>query len=459
MSFPRRTQNNKKNSARQAHLTARNRGAVLPLVAILLFVGIAFVGFCTDVMRSAYASSAVRYGAEAAALGAFSSTLLAPGQTYSVSNAQDNIVAALNQAAAWNSAPYGPDTSSSGLAAVESAVHFDSSDISFVNNPNSADNDFFLQLRGKREGTDSLTLFFLPLLYAFNGGGGAVSMPPASQISQAHPQRLIEVVSQPATRIGAGAPHFGGDARSQELAGFATFPLAISNLQFATLADPTNVPLASYTIDIGGSANNGPVSAGHIRGALVNVTPSGGSLNYYGDVSGNLGLNQLNGCLNYFSIAPTINEIPPAVVENGSLLPAFDTSSAVFQQSQSAIITQFSKLALGRSYIFPVIAGNPVYGSVNKVIGFARLRVISWPSASSGNLSMQVQLEESIPLRNASFANGPASVPTNGAMMPAPVAPFLARTLTADGQGLSTRPRSVVMAPSLSPRFPLALPN
>jgi hypothetical protein len=37
-------------------------------------------------------------------------------------------------------------------------------------------------------------------------------------------------------------------------------------------------------------------------------------------------------------------------------------------------------------------------------------------------------------------------------MLPAPVMPFSTRVLLSDGIGISTRPHSVVMAPSLSPR-------
>lgn len=432
-----------------------SRGAVLPLVAFLLFVGFAFVGFSTDVMRSAYASSYVRYGAEAAALGSFSAMLSDPGQSYDAATAQANIISAIGSASAWNTAPYGPDTSSSGFTSVQSAVHFDGSDITFVNNPNSADNDFFLQLRGRRDGNDSLTLFFLPLLYAFNGGGVQPTLP--AGVSQAHPQRVIEVVAQPATRIGAGAPRSANDVRSKQLAGFTSFPLAISLRQFAAIADPSNSSAQKiYTIDIGGSQNNSAPISGHILGALVNVTPSGSNLNYYGDVSGNLGINQLTNNLNYFGAAPSVNEIPSAVVESGSLLPAFDTSSTIFQQNQQAVVAQFSKLAVQRSYIFPVLAADPVYGSTNKVVGFARLRVLSWPKLATGAMAVAVQLEESIVLPNASFANGARSVPDSFGPMPAPTAPFTARTLTADGLGLSTRPRAIVMAPSLSPRYPIA---
>lgn len=432
-----------------------HKGAVLPLVAFLLFVGFAFVGFSVDVMRSAYTSSCVRWGAEAAALGAYAQSLSSPGQSYSASAYQSNINAALNQAAAWNTAPYGPDTSSSGLASVESPVHFESSDITFVPNPNNADNDFFLQVRGRRDGSDSLLLYFLPLLYAFNGGGVQAQIPPG--LTQAHPQRVVEVVAQPATRIGAGAPRNASDLRAQQLAGFAVLPIAISNAQFAAIAGGNGSSPTTYTVDICGSQAG--AQSGHIAAALVNATPSGSSLNYYGD-TGVLGISQLSKNLAYFAPIQSANEIPSAVVENGSVLPVFDVSSALFQQNQQSVLTQLNKLAVQRSYIFPVIASNPSFSSgasaaaANTTTGFARLRVLSWPAVASGNMSFVVQLEESVPLPNASSANDTRSVPDSFGQMPAPTAPFLPRTVTAEG-GLTTRSRGIVMAPALSPRIPV----
>ena len=65
-------------SSNKRNFTDRASGAVLPLVAFIIVLGVAFLAFSVDVMRTAYASSAVRYGAEAAALGAFSSSLTRP---------------------------------------------------------------------------------------------------------------------------------------------------------------------------------------------------------------------------------------------------------------------------------------------------------------------------------------------------------------------------------------------
>jgi len=58
---------------------------------------------------------------------------------------------------------------------------------------------------------------------------------------------------------------------------------------------------------------------------------------------------------------------------------------------------------------------------------------------------------DSVALRNASFANGLAAVPPRSlTLLPAPVSPFITRKFA--GDALDARPRSIVMAPSLSPR-------
>ncbi len=439
----------------------RSAGAVLPFVAFIIVLGIAFVAFCVDVMRTAYASSAVRYAAEAAALGAFSSTLSTPAQSYSRDQAESNIRQAIFQASgssgpAWNTAPYGPNSALSGRAAAESAVHFEDADITFLDNPNTADSgDYFLQLRGRRDNADSLKLFFLPLIYAFNGAGiGSVATVP-TEMTFASPQRLVEIIAQPASRIGAGVPRTAGSAmRDQDLIGFATLPIALSNKQFAALANSANSALPAYNLLLSPTSS---IPAGTISGALVNLTPSPSTLAYYNQASSSLNVNQLVANLAYFAPGPTNNEIPSAMVERGSLISNFNLNSNLFTSAtvQQQLVNQLRQLSIGRSYIFPVVAENPTFatGEVSKVVGFARLRLLGSPTVfSQGNFNLSVALEpDSVAVRNASFANARAAIPAaTSAMMPAPIAPFTARIKI--GEGMSVRPRSIVMAPSLSPR-------
>jgi hypothetical protein len=477
MKFPSQHSNNKKGKFAPGTRRA-SRAAVLPLVAFIIVLGVAFMAFSVDVMRTAYASSAVRYGAEAAALGAFSASLIRPEQVFSRSQAEANIRQTIGQASgaidnfSWNRAPYGPDSSAQGLAAAESAVKFDASDITVVDNPNSADSgDYFLQVRGRRDDSDALKLFFLPLIYAFSGSASSNGLPgPAvpAEARLASPHRLVEVIAQPASRIGAGVPRIGlgssSSARDQDLSGFATLPVALSNLQFRLLADPNAaLSTAPIKITLAPAATSTAIPANTMRGALVNLTRSASSLNYYNDAVSNTSVNQLLASLAYFSPLVSASEIPPALVERGSRLSAFNLSSSLFTSAtvQQQLLSQLQKLQVGRSYIFPVLASDPNFvsaGPSNEVVGFARLRLLSTPVIFDQSIALTVMLEhDSVALRNASFANAAAVLPSSASsastgLLPAPVAPFKARVLLPDGVGISTRPHSVVMAPSLSPR-------
>ncbi|MDQ5936521.1 MAG: hypothetical protein QG574_3857 [Cyanobacteriota bacterium erpe_2018_sw_21hr_WHONDRS-SW48-000092_B_bin.40] len=477
MKFPSQHNNNKRRNLAPGTRRA-SRAAVLPLVAFIIVLGVAFMAFSVDVMRTAYASSAVRYGAEAAALGAFSASLTRPEQVFSRSQAEANIRQTIGQASgaidnfSWNRAPYGPDSSAQGLYAAESAVKFDASDVTVVNNPNSADSgDYFLQVRGRRDDSDALKLFFLPLIYAFSGSASSDGLPgPAvpAEARLASPHRLVEVIAQPASRIGAGVPRISTSsssaAREQELIGFATLPVALSNLQFKLLADPNSArSTAAIKITLAPSAASAAASSNTMRGALVNLTRSASSLNYYNDAASNTSVNQLLASLAYFAPVVSASEIPPALVERGSRLSAFNLSSSLFTSAtvQQQLLSQLQKLQVGRSYIFPVLASDPNFvsaGPSNEVVGFARLRLLSTPVIFDQSIALTVMLEpDSVALRNASFANAAAVVPSSASsastsLLPAPVAPFKARVLLSDGLGISSRPHSVVMAPSLSPR-------
>jgi hypothetical protein len=475
MKFPSQHNSNKRRNLAPGTRRA-SRAAVLPLVAFIIVLGVAFMAFSVDVMRTAYASSAVRYGAEAAALGAFSASLIRPEQVFSRSQAEANIRQTIGQASgaidnfSWNRAPYGPDSSAQGLAAAESAVKFDASDITVVDNPNSADSgDYFLQVRGRRDDSDALKLFFLPLIYAFSGSASSSGLPgPAvpAEARLASPHRLVEVIAQPASRIGAGVPRTSSSSasRDQDLSGFATLPVALSNLQFRLLADPNSaLSTAPIKITLAPAATSTAIPANTMRGALVNLTRSASSLNYYNDAVSNTSVNQLLASLAYFSPLVSASEIPPALVERGSRLSTFNLSSSLFTSAtvQQQLLSQLQKLQLGRSYIFPVLASDPNFvtsGPSNEVVGFARLRLLSTPVIFDQSIALTVMLEpDSVALRNASFANAAAALPSSASsastgLLPAPVAPFKARVLLPDGVGISTRPHSVVMAPSLSPR-------
>lgn len=434
---------------RAMRLRNTQRGSILPLVVFSLMVMFAFLAFVVEVTRDIYTIGNIEFAAQSAALTGYSYATNNPDVTYTNASAQKNITAAVIQTGngtggAWNVAP-----ADGGPAAGRSAVTFQPEDVVFVSNPNSSDaTDFFVQVKARRDGADGLKNIFLPVIYAFNTGGRPKDM------NEAHPYRISEVISQPASRIGAGAPRNASDARSADLAGCATFPLAISNVEFQSAASASQTQ-KQYTIDLVSAAQAGAAAApGHFKGCLVNVAPTGGSNQYYGDGQGNKAIDDLSHTLEYFAALPIISAISPGVVERGSRIAAFDPANQTFQQRSKQVLAKLKQLPLNRYYIFPVIQSSPSFnGNTNKVIGFARL-LLQTVTSNNNSITATVRIDESVPVRNASFANGMATIPSlTGSLMPAPVAPFLARQLDAQTQGITSRPRGVVMAPSVSPRL------
>ena len=136
-------------------------------------------------------------------------------------------------------------------------------------------NEFFFHVKGKREGSDALKNMFMPLIFAFNSLTG-------ENVGETAPQIDVTVMGQPANRIGKGVSQLSSGSQAR-LAGFAALPLAISNLQFASLANPASAPLSTYTIDVLRNSSDA-LTPGHIKGGLVNLTA--GTSGYYGDISG-----------------------------------------------------------------------------------------------------------------------------------------------------------------------------
>ena len=422
-------------------------GSILPLVALMVTVVVAFLTLTADVMRTVYAAERLQSGVEAAALGALSVSVNPDGE-YSSASAENNILAALNIAGggggqAWNQAPAGP-TSQSGNP--ETDISFAPEDVTFEFNP--ADGtDLILRLKARRDGSNAISNFFMPAIFAFNGG----NIP--QEAYESKPYRIAEVIAQPAARVGA-APQSGagsGSARAADLAGFAVFPMALSNAQFAAAAAPSGAT-TSYTIDMVSGGQS--VSAGHIKGAFVNLAATGSSLEYYGAAQGNNAIGDLKGLLAYFSGAASTG-VTPAAVERGSMLAAFDPNEVNFKQREAEIKTALQQVPLNRNYILPVLADdpNPALGGRHAVVGFAYARLTGIINQSTGAIQPVISLSQSAPTRNATVGDGWCALPPSGRVrMGAPVPPFQARVLQADGVSITPLPRGVVMAPSLSPR-------
>lgn len=431
----------------------RPLGAVLPLVAFLIVLGIAFVAFTVDVMRTYFARSQVLYGAQAVALAAYGQqvrSIILPSAAAAQTNMLSFVQAqSQTTASAYNQAIAGPDTSSGTPSAFTSPILFADSDLAFV--PNSQDtSEIFLQLTARRQGQDALKRSFVPLIFAFNNAlFGSGNAPPLSQTGTVEPTETAEVIGQPASRLSQGAPH-NSNVQAQ-LAGFAAFPLAVSNSQYAALYS-SGTPL---TVDLLSSSGYPALGAGHIRAAFVNLGAGSGNLSYYGTATGALAAKQVLGNLNYF-VAPYTGELPPLQVERGSQLSAVASDTLLVDPTYAASIkTALNGIVPGGTYMFPVVATDPVQSDnapANTVVGFALLTVTGITAALPPAITLRPAPSTVMPA--ASYDNALRTVQISGggspAAMPAPVAPFLDRPMQADG--IEPRKPGLVLAPTLSPR-------
>jgi hypothetical protein len=399
-------------------------------------------GISVDLMRAFVTVHQLEFGAQTAALYALSLSTNKDG-SYSLVQAQTNVQTAVAKAGAqqWNVAQVGP------LNGVWSSP-VTLSQTQFVLNPLDQ-NEFFLQVTAQCAGQNALKPFFIPLAYA--GFSGVV--PPAVQTESF--SKTVEVLGQPATRIGAGAPvNSAAGQRAADFVGFACLPLAISNLQFSRAAK-LGATVASYTVDLVSSSSAEYLvapPAGHIKGCLVNLVGNAGALNYYAPANSLAAVGQLQGLLGYFTRAP--GAVPPSMVETGSQLNGFDP--AALGRSLNGALRLLALLPANGYYIVPVLQNDPSFAAPNKVVGFARLQLaITQPKAG---LLITATLADSVPLRNASSATGFSGIPGNAAqILPAPVPPFTPRTFDQNTKGVSVRPPGIVLAPAISPRQ-IALP-
>jgi len=412
------------------------RGSVTPFVAMLVIMMLGTLGVSLDLMRDFETYHQLEFAAQSAALYGLSLATNADG-SYTQASARDNIAAAVIAAgnANWNSAQSGP---TEGLWS--KPVTFTAADIVFVNNVNDA-NELFLQVTARRDGSDAIAQFFWPLLFTQLSGN---EIPP--DLRTFRTSKVVEVLGQSASRIGAGAPlDTPQTTRAVDLVGFASLPLAISNAQFATIASPSRTN-AQYTIDLISSTQ------GSIRGCFVNLIGSGSGDNYYGSATGDLAVDQLEGLLNYFAAGTRQLTLAPAMVERGSQLNAFDPNDASFFARRNEVAQALRQLP-GRDYILPVLAGDPSFITRNTVVGFARFRLGQVTIINNMPTAVTVFIAESVPVRNASSVTGFSSIPGNaGNLMPPPVYPFVPRPLDLSSNGVAQRPRGIALGPAISPR-------
>lgn len=413
-------------------------GAVLPLAVFLMVVSVAFVALTVDVMRSAYTVQTLQHGACTAALAAFANQVTSLTLPYSPDQARANILARLAEINnnAWNSALKGPDASME----PKSAIRVEQADSEFLVNDQDA-SEFFLHVKVKREGGDALKNMFMPLIFAFNSLSG-------ENVSETAPQIDVTVMGQPANRIGKGVSPLSTGSRSR-LVGFAALPLAISNVQFASIANPATAPLSTYTIDVLRNSSD-PLSPGHIKGGLVNLTA--GTSGYYGDIIGEKAVTDNMANFKYFLPAAP-GAIPPLALEKGVQLGVIRPQG----QSWDNQLSNWQALAVSLKarpyiYIFPVLKNDPLPGTtVNEVAGFALFQLqdilVNGSGTTGAALSIVVRPVQSLVLPNACLASR-RSLQSQSAM-PVPVYPFQARVRTAPASA-SPSPRCLLLAPAVS---------
>lgn len=429
-------------------------GSVLPFVACCLLLIAAYLGFAVDLTRNLVAVRKAEFAADAAALYAYTMATNSDG-TYSSLTAHSNMAAAIsepngtgpNSAAAWNEAPVGPI---SDTGPWNNGVTFNAADdMAFV--PNAGDTtEEFLQLTARRQGPDALRQIFMPAIYAATASGATSA--PNKIVSY---NRLVEIVGQPATRVGAGVPRAQSDINV--FTGFACFPLAISNAQFSAAAN-TTAPI-KYVVDLVTSADTpAPALAGHIKGCFVNDGPGAGVVSgaYYGSAQTSPGLDQLVGLIKYFNGIVDASAVPPSAVERGAALAAFDPAQSTFQLRKTEVMTALNQVKKGQFLIVPVIAADPVFGSPNTVVGFARMEVVQLVTTAANvptSIAVELNVGASVVMRNTTTGSLAAIPTVTGTMVPAPVAPFLGRRYDAASNTLAKSQRGLVLAPTLSPRF------
>ncbi|MCA9803548.1 MAG: hypothetical protein KC777_16365 [Cyanobacteria bacterium HKST-UBA02] len=426
------------------------RGSILPLIAFLLALTVAFLALTIDVMRSVYTCDKLQSAVESAGLAAMCQAGNTTGTAYDVT-AQNNVINRLQELGgstgpAWNQAPAGP-ASTSGPFDTDITFDTGSSDL-FYPNPDDPQ-EFFLRVTARRDGADSLSMFFLPAIYAFNTWAGLPVPPGLSQVS---PYRSVEVISQPARRIGAGLadPTQAPDAFSRT----ATFPFAVGLSEFETARSTTGW----QPVNLVSSTTGATTSSTALKGAFVNVARNqSGTGDYHGQASGSSAVDELMALLDYFNVSPPASSLAPGVVEKESMLSAFDPAAAEFKNmvDNGQLPLRLQALDGSQYLVVPVVLEAPS-GTANQqlsVAGFARLR-LRLVSVSSSQLNLEAEIGDAAPVFNAtvgdgSFYTGPArAINADSALFAQRIDP----AITVDSLALAPRQRGIVLAPSISPR-------
>ncbi|MBY0545792.1 MAG: hypothetical protein K2W95_00735 [Candidatus Obscuribacterales bacterium] len=452
----------------------------MPLVVFSLLVVFAFLGFCVDVMRQFHCVEKLRFAARAAALE------LLPYASFDAAGNPDNIsccddggaitstaaaqvFAALNGSGGPNDDP--SNTASAGdvmdlSKPAEQPVFIQDSDVQSgtqVDGSAEDKNELLLRVVARRTGQDALQMMFMPVAYAMDFLAGSAIPPEALRRNQTG---LAEVIGQPATRIGAAVAAGASGRRNQSIyrGRLAVFPLALEYSDFVAALPERGAPpvvVSLKVVDPGaatGSAGATPI----LRAYFVNSVSGASVSGYYSDAATPARFDELIGLLKYFdrsssSPAPQVLRYPQAM-ESGVLVDCFSSDRTSFDNADlRALLTQLRTSAANRCFILPVVQrrGAVPTASQTQVQGFAWLKLKGITEATPGVWNFSFEINESLPLLNASCSGGLRSIPAvTGERMPAPRTdgPFKMRKLIAGSNSPEVRPRGVVLAPAVSLR-------
>lgn len=454
----------------RAFAPRRASGSILPVVAFSLLLIFAFLAFTVDVMREFLEAGQLRFAARSAALDLLPFVCLdASGQMQNnpvcsasgafTGTALSNLTQALNRpngqsGEAWNQAT---SNSESGDQNWMQGVTFSPDDLASgaaVGNVQDKQ-DPLLELRVNRTGENGLTLFFMPLVFAFNSSMGIPVPQSAASAEQSH---IVEVVGQPATRIGSAAPldSISGKAQAMATARSATFPLAINYDDFKRASLSAGSGLFSCTVHLSAPQASQLSAANDLRGYFVNLS-NGSQVNAsYNEAQDPARVNDLTGTLLYFDSSPSQPVSAtlklPAAVENGVQLDRFAPPAVKANSDLSLVISQ---LSLNKCYIVPVVREGVSPTTQCQVLGFSLLRLTAVTATSSG-WDFSFVMGESLPVLNAS-CSGLKTIPNfDGTLLPsiydAQNNPFRVRSYDANNDLIAPRPKGVVLAPVVSPR-------
>lgn len=446
-------------------------GSVLPVLAFSLLLIFAFLAFTVDVMREFLEAGQLHFAARSAALdmlpfacldanGQIQNDPVCSGSGAFTGNAMSNLTQALNApngasaGEAWNSAS---SNSGSGDQNWMQAVNFSAEDIRSGSASGTVQDkqDPLLQLQVDRTGENGLQLFFMPLVFAFNTAMGAPVPQSAETADQSH---IVEVASQPATRIGAAAPLDASSPKAQAMAKArcAGFPLAINYDDFKRASTAAGAGSFSCTAHLSAAQSSQMSSATDMRGYFVNLSSGTQVSSFYNEAQNPARISDLIGTLMYFDSSPSqpvsATLTLPAAIERGVQVDRY-APAAVKSSSDAALV--ISQLSLNKCYIVPVVREGVSPSTQCQVLGFALLRLTRVAPSSSG-WDFSFTLGESLPILNAS-CSGQKTIPNfDGTALPstydAQNSPFKLRSFDVTNNVLAARAKGVVMAAVVSPR-------